>query len=396
MSFRQFISQFRWPLAVSTGALLLLLFGLPTWVTAGAQALVVGFWVVSIRHHLPSAEDILETGEFGDEFKREMVKIGHSIEQILNEEAGVVTEHIERIRNLIHDSTLMLQDSFQVVIGKSTEQNAEAHDLINGLNQHSTGTQENDFSFKHFVDGVDEILQGYVDLLINISDKSIGAIHRISDMTEHMETMFSILDDVQNLADQTNLLALNAAIEAARAGEVGRGFAVVADEVRTLSVNSTELNNEIRKRIQLAKTSMYDVKMEVGAIASMDINSAIEGRLNIDNMLMKVEQFNQKSEVVFERLGKNSEIVTQEINNSIRALQFEDIINQLSTHIQARLDHINEVAVVAHTEIAQAKKMENLQSVAAKLDQMREVFHDQNLGRKVEQANMEEGEIELF
>jgi methyl-accepting chemotaxis protein len=189
---------------------------------------------------------------------------------------------------------------------------------------------------------------------------------------------------------------LNAAIEAARAGEVGRGFAVVADEVRTLSVNSTELNDEIRKRIQLAKTSMYDVKMEVGAIASMDINSAIEGRLNIDSMLMKVEQFNQNSEVVFERLGENSEIITQEINNSIRALQFEDIINQLSTHIQTRLDHINEVAIVAHAEIAQANKMENLQSVAAKLDQMREAFHDQHLGRKVEQVNMEEGEIELF
>lgn len=403
MSLKEFVLRFKIALGISATLLLLVGLGIERMYTLPFALAMIPAWWWNLRGLEFSTGGGQSDGqndfELPDIWRQEMDHIGSNIEQILNEESTVVNEHINRIKNLIQDSTLSLQDSFNIIVNKTEYQSEVAQGLVSGLTaQHGSSDDQADqgFSFKNFVNHVDGILQGYVDLLVDISDKSIAAIHRISDLTEHMESMFSILDDVQQLAEQTNLLALNAAIEAARAGEVGRGFAVVADEVRTLSVSSQSLNEEIRKKVNRAKSSMADVNTEVSAVAALDINSVIEGRVNIDGMLHRIEEFNIETERVVGELASASGDIGHEINNSIRALQFEDIISQLTTHIQQRLDHINEVAVVAHTEVSGAAGITGLSAVAQRLDGMRQEFHDQNLASKVQQDSMDEGDVELF
>ncbi len=404
MSVKEFALRFKLGVVISAALLLLVAFGADTMFTLPVALGLLPAWWWNLHssgllgdNQQNVSNDVQAVMD--ESWRAQMDRIGENIESILNEESTHVNEHINRIKNLIQDSTLSLQDSFNVIVSKTEYQSEVANGLVLGLTTQHGDTEDQStegFSFKNFVNHVDGILQGYVDLLIDISDKSIAAIHRISDLTEHMESMFSILDDVQQLAEQTNLLALNAAIEAARAGEVGRGFAVVADEVRTLSVSSQSLNEEIRKKVNRAKASMADVNAEVSAVASLDINTVIEGRVNIDGMLYRIEEFNKDTEKVVGELAQASGHIGHEINNSIRALQFEDIISQLTTHIQHRLDHINEVAVVAHTEISGATGLEGLASVAERLETMRQDFHDQNLASKVQQESMDEGDVELF
>ncbi len=394
----EYLKKNSMPIASSVVFLLLLLFGAHKALLVLFFTASFGLWLYTTHKH-EVKDYAVEVEHISQEFQEEMGKIGSAIEEILDEESSYVNEHIDRIRDLIQDSTLLLQQSFSNVVCKTNDQSRMARGFVEGLgqNQEVEGSDNEDsFNFKDFVQHVDSILQGYVDLLVEISDKSISSIHKINDMTSHMESMFSILDDVQKLAEQTNLLALNAAIEAARAGEVGRGFAVVADEVRSLSVTSANLNQEVRVKIESTKSSMADVNKEVGSIASLDINSAIEGRLNIDSMLLKIEAFNRETELMLGNLtGATGEIET-EINNSIRALQFEDIISQLSGHIQQRLGHIHEVALISHGEIATATDLSHLHDVAEKLTSMREGFRAQNLAQKVEQGSMDEGDVELF
>lgn len=321
---------------------------------------------------------------------RDMAK---QFDEILSEEASHVDEHVERIQNLMQDAIQLLQASFSTVVDKTSEQTEIAMSLVNRMSKQDEVA--NNKSLIHgFITEADDILQHYVDLLVQVSEKSISAIHSIEDMYSRMEKMFSHLDSVQKLSDQTNLLALNAAIEAARAGDSGRGFAVVANEVRTLSQSSSELNELLREGTEQVKSRMRDVNNEVSSIANLDLNAAIEGKANIDSMLEEIESINTDTGQILLELNQRSDLISQEINSAMRALQFEDIVTQLAQHIQLRVAHINELASIAHDEAMQSSGQTI--ELNAKVKQLRERFDQQNIAQKVTQSTMSEGDVELF
>lgn len=294
----------------------------------------------------------------------------------------------EQVRLIVDDSVSRLYTSFNGLNEKSSAQ----HDLMMRVVSRVSGADiegEENVTLEAFAQEVGSILDNYVTLFVDVSDKSIQAVHSIQDMVKHLDGMFTLLNDIRGIANQTNLLALNAAIEAARAGEAGRGFAVVADEVRKLSQDSATLNEQIRERVEATQATISSVEKVVGDIASLDMNIAIDAKGHLDSMLKELEDVNvHVADGVNELVEISGEIKT-DVNGAITALQFADIVNQQVAQIKSCSEQFDSILSAVHS--GQESCVEsNIKVAQQRLSAVGE------MSKGAQRESMEVGETELF
>ncbi|VAX00058.1 Methyl-accepting chemotaxis protein [hydrothermal vent metagenome] len=317
---------------------------------------------------------------------------GH-VTEMLNE----VLDNMSRTKTVIQDATEKLNNSFAGMLDKNNNQGELLLNIMQTLSTDKDRDDQNNLNLELFVTEISTTLDDYVGLLVDISDKSIGATYKMQDMVQQMDSMFTLLDDVHGLAEQTNLLALNAAIEAARAGDAGRGFAVVANEVRNLSVRSREINEQIKMQIGKTKVSLNDASDFVGDIASIDMTVTLDGKAKMDEVLIDIAKFN---EMLSDSIRQSSEIsnsLKADVNHAVVALQYEDLVTQLSDVsaqlLSIELDKKQQVTNIEHHNTSVADLIVVINDIMVKLNGKISANTGQ---QQVVQSEMTEGDIELF
>jgi methyl-accepting chemotaxis protein len=322
------------------------------------------------------------------------------LKDCIDQEASYFRAELEQLKSMLADAVNTMSNSFNSLASLTSGQSSIVCSLVTDL-EGTTEKGRSTLNFSSFAQETDNVLQFFIDHILQISKQSMEMVAVINDVGCHMAHVEKLLGDVQKIADQTNLLALNAAIEAARAGEAGRGFAVVAGEVRNLSKNSDKFSEEIKRVVKASKDNIHQAQTMIELMASKDMNVAISSKASIDKMMDDIAVINAN---ISSNVGEISQLTNKiegSVGNAVRGLQFEDMARQLIEYLQFNLQHFGSLSDEVSIGLgvfktgSDANWHDQLQQGTERLKIMKQQWQVRK-SHIVSQSSMEEGDVDLF
>ena len=365
------------------------------WVAGAALAMLLASLVQ--RTESEAGQRPAEATPLAPPVQRALQALTDRVNEAIADSGQVMEQELERIQQLVAEAVATLQDAFQGLHQRVSDQQQRIETVVTRLHARDDDGSEG------FVKQTDEVLNRFVEYVVNTSSNSMAMVERIDEMVKHMLHAEELLDDVKVIADQTNLLALNAAIEAARAGEAGRGFAVVADEVRKLSHRSDRFNDEIREVVTRSIAETNGARESVAALASQDMSFAIQSKQRVQDMLRLNDEMNREIESVMAELERIGGEIEHLVGEAVRSLQFEDIVRQLAEHSCGNLAHMRAAVEELRRGVADLQAGDaDPETIAARLEALGEAVQAKSEDRAekargpVLQESMAAGDVELF
>jgi len=244
--------------------------------------------------------------------------LGSQLQEAIMQTETAVLGVIGRMANIHHQTCSQVER-----IGSSSEKSME---LIAVTQDHIHKNQQ-----------VIETLNAFSG---NQIDQLTDNLIRIEKLSEGMDQMRPMVEDISAIADRTKLLALNAKIEAARAGDAGRGFAVVAEEVRNLSDQTHTLARDIADRItRVAGQALTETE---NARQKMASNEDAEKFKNMAGSMSSVEGRFKAAAAHLEEIIKGvdgaNRIIVEEVSIVLGEIQFQDILRQRLEQVHTGLE----------------------------------------------------------
>lgn len=229
-----------------------------------------------------------------------------------------------------------------------------------------------------------KLLTEFVDQVVRVSGISMQIIEHVMVLSEHVDGIVRDTSGIDQLARESRFIAFNARIETQRAGEAGATFKVVADEIKRLATASATLSAHIRHEVTESLGCLGRIRKSATDLASHDMNTAIESRTGLFDIVKRLDDVNEVLESTLSR-------VSNLISDATRSLQFEDMLTQL---IDSITEKVNTLGSLTH------------RALAAAADESGETFkHLQDIARELEgiakpgavaQTSMKRGDVELF
>lgn len=179
-----------------------------------------------------------------------------------------------------------------------------------------------------------------VDEGTNLVNQNLQSMNNVK---QSIEEVSYIIDVINDISEQINILAMNASIEAAHAGEHGKGFAVVAQEISSVSYQTLNEADNIRKNI-------WDIITEAqhGADMVSQTNDTFrEFSSNIERLFVYIigvidttKQLNRKIDMILEDMGILKNLA---MDNSTRSQEEFDVNTELRKKVENLKDYINRI-----------------------------------------------------
>ncbi|WP_417534697.1 methyl-accepting chemotaxis protein [Marinobacterium stanieri] len=367
--------------------------GWSDWIRWGAMAAIFALVLTMMHLVKQQVEELNESPS--SEQEEELRNLLTELEQNLQQESSQVEQERARLEALIQDAVQTLSGSFMNLNDLSTRQTVLVEQVLSRSQESEASTEH--LSVSQFMGKAEQTLDQFVSVIVDVSRNSLEIVHRIDDMMEQLESIFTLIESVEGIAEQTNLLALNASIEAARAGEAGRGFAVVADEVRNLSRSSSDLNQQIREHIQGAKGTIDNLRESVSVMASNDMSGTISTKEQMTAMMESMADVNSQLSGGVNELSDIGQTLAVAIQDAVRSLQFEDMCTQILQAMKNNTNAMQELAQLAQQlKSADSLDADTMKQFSKACNDLLQRSRELDSRRAVSQQSMDEGDIELF
>jgi len=177
-----------------------------------------------------------------------------------------------------------------------------------------------------------EDARGEVENASTIANRAVDeageAVQTSEMLSQHAESIESILSLIREIAGQTNLLALNATIEAARAGDAGRGFAVVAQEVKTLANQTANATDEIATKISAIQSAT-----DATVMSNASIRTTVTEVLGSATRIREAMEAQAQTVTMITAAVDETALAADSMSGTIASIQkdTENVVSEIST-----------------------------------------------------------------
>jgi methyl-accepting chemotaxis protein len=284
-----------------------------------------------------------------------------------------------RARAVVRDAVGHLLAAFRGLEGAVGTQKELLKSVASTLNQSA------DQNGNGLTGTTSKLLQEFIEQVVRVSGTSMQIIEHLIVLSEHVELISKDSSAIDRLARESRFIAFNARIETQRAGEAGVTFKVVADEIKRLAGASASLSSHIRLEVDQSFVCLDLIRKSATDLASHDMNTAIESRTGLLDIVNRLDEVNVTLESMLAR-------VTTLIADATRALQFEDMLTQLLDGTLKKIGTVTALTRRAFDALAtgvNGSAAAELQTISRQLTELAEPG-------AVAQTSMNQGEIELF